>query len=87
MTMHAETVLQIIADEMAMSSADLPRQARLHELGIDSLRLLELGMNIEERLQITIDDRAFSTFQSIDDIIAFVEANCAAGPQSSRSSA
>jgi acyl carrier protein len=70
----SETVLELIAEELKVPRAQIPTDVPLHDLGIDSLRLLELSMNVEERLNITIADEALPTFSGVADLIAFVRA-------------
>jgi acyl carrier protein len=71
----SEGVLELIATELKIPRAALKTDVPLHDLDIDSIRLLELGMDIEDRFKIVIADEAFATFRTLDDLVAFIRAN------------
>lgn len=49
---------------------------RLTELGADSLDLLELSMNLEEKFEIKIDDDIINTDFTVRDVIEIVKKEC-----------
>jgi acyl carrier protein len=77
--MIAERVTAILAEQAMLDPADISRDARLAELGIDSLGLVECIFGIEESFGITVPFNANTPEQpgfdisSVAAIIAEVE--------------
>jgi acyl carrier protein len=87
---HAEIeaeVIAILAEQLLMAPSDIPRDARIDELGLDSLGKVEAIFALEERFGITIPfnanepDQPDFDFVTVPGIVAGVERLIAtAGP-------
>ena len=76
----AARVVAIIAEQAQMAPGDVPLGASLEDLGLDSLRLVEVIFAIEETFDVTVpfnaNDPGASPFDtsSVSAVIAAVEA-------------
>ena len=69
-----ETVKKILADQLRINEEDILPSSRIKEdLGADSLGILELLMTIEEEHGIVIPDEEIATFETVEDIVAYLE--------------
>lgn len=69
-----ETVKKILADQLRINEEDILPSSRIKEdLGADSLGILELLMTIEEEHGIVIPDEELATFETVEDIVAYLE--------------
>lgn len=69
-----ETVKKILADQLRIDEEDILPSSRIKEdLGADSLGILELLMTIEEEHGIVIPDEELATFETVEDIVAYLE--------------
>lgn len=71
------TIREFLKERLPVQPERVVPDARLKDLGVDSLMLLELIFECEERLNITIVDNDV-TPRTIGDLIAFVERNAKA---------
>jgi acyl carrier protein len=69
----AEEVRKVIAFHLPVAVAELTEDAKLTDLGADSIDLYEVIMSLEEKFGITIDDRDAQRFVTVGDAIAFVK--------------
>lgn len=69
---HTNLILSTIAQNMRLKIAVHP-QSTLKELGFDAMGLVELLVKIEERLNVTFDDRDMLEFECVQDIINAIE--------------
>lgn len=66
-----DQILEIVAEHLDMDKAEITKESKFEDLGIDSLDAVELVMKLEEGLGVQLDlDR---DLQTIDDLVAFVE--------------
>jgi acyl carrier protein len=76
--MPQDTVLadltQVLADVAGIDPADVTLEARFgHDLGIDSLMLVEVVVAAEDRFGLVIADDDWSRFVTAGDVVAYVE--------------
>ena len=65
----AEVVLEILADKLEVAKGQLTPEAKLeHDLGADSLDVVVINMELEERFEISIPDERAETVQTVGDI-------------------
>ncbi len=69
----AEEVRKVIAVHLPVAVTELTEDAKLTDLGADSIDLYEVIMSLEEKFGITIDDRDAQRFVTVGDAIAFVK--------------
>jgi len=69
----AEEVRKVIAFHLPVAVTELTEDAKLTDLGADSIDLYEVIMSLEEKFGITIDDRDAQRFVTVGDAIAFVK--------------
>tara|TARA_B100001063_G_C16352182_1_gene351874 strand:+ start:184 stop:408 length:225 start_codon:yes stop_codon:yes gene_type:complete len=71
----SEVVYQIIKEILTDDESKLVPTARLiDDLGADSLTAVEIVMEVEKKLDITIDDSEVDNIVTIQDVINIVEA-------------
>ena len=71
----SEVVYQIIKEILTNDESKLVPTARLiDDLGADSLTAVEIVMEVEKKLDITIDDSEVDNIVTIQDVINIVEA-------------
>lgn len=71
-----EKVKEIIVDTIGCSADDVKLESRLEEdLSMDSLDAVQVNMNIEEQLGITIPDEMLTELKSVKDIVEYLENN------------
>ena len=71
-----EKVKEIIVDTIGCNADDVQLESRLEEdLSMDSLDAVQVNMNIEEQLGITIPDEMLAELKSVKDIVEYLENN------------
>lgn len=71
-----EKVKEIIVETINCNPDDVKLESRLEEdLSMDSLDAVQVNMNIEEQLGITIPDEALADLKSVKDIVEYLEKN------------
>ena len=69
-----ERVQAILAKQLRVDPARVVPEARIKkDLGADSLDILQLLMRIEDKYGITIPDEALATFETVSDVVAYLE--------------
>jgi acyl carrier protein len=68
-----ETLQSILAEELKLAPETLTGAARLEDLGVDSLALLELMFKIEDRFNLKIKDDIPRTLITIQDVVAYID--------------
>ena len=69
----AEEVREVVAFHLGPGKAAITEEARLTDLGADSIDLYEVIMSLEEKFNINIDDRDAQRLITIGDTIAFIK--------------
>ena len=69
-----ERVREILAKQLRVDPARVVPEARIKkDLGADSLDILQLLMRIEDKYGITIPDEALATFETVSDVVTYLE--------------
>lgn len=69
-----EKVQAILARQLRVDPAIVTPEAQIKkDLGADSLDILQLLMRIEDQYGITIPDKALATFNTVGDVVAYLE--------------
>ena len=72
-TMFAK-VQAILARQLRVDPAKVVPEAQIKkDLGADSLDILQLLMRIEDQYGIVIPDRALATFETVADVVSYLE--------------
>jgi acyl carrier protein len=67
-------IKQIIASVAGMDAQKISDHARLREeLNLDSLSLLEIGVDVDMAFQLGLPDESYREVRGIDDMVALVE--------------
>ncbi|MBQ9679143.1 MAG: acyl carrier protein [Ruminococcus sp.] len=71
-----EDLKKILDEQLHLNGMEINLDSRIKEdLGADSLDILQLLMTIEEDHGITIPDEELATFETVGDIVKFLESN------------
>ena len=71
-----EDIKNIIVEELDIDPERITESTSLaDDIGADSLDVLQMLMTIEEEHGITIPDEELATFETVGDILAFLEKN------------
>ena len=69
-----EKVQQIIVDELGVEASEVNLAASISDdLGADSLDAVELIMAIEDEFEIKVSDEAAQAFETVQQIVTFIE--------------
>ncbi|WP_085833470.1 acyl carrier protein [Clostridium merdae] len=69
-----EEIRDLIANRTTLSVIVITMQASLKDdLNLDSFDLAELAMELEDTFEVTILDEQLVRFQTVSDIVAFIE--------------
>ena len=71
-----EEVRRVIAKQLRIDEAKVTIESKIKDdLGADSLDVLQLLMTIEEDMGITVPDEELATFNTVGDVVAFLESH------------
>ena len=69
-----EKVQAILARQLRVDPAVVTPEAQIKkDLGADSLDILQLLMRLEDQYGITIPDKALATFNTVGDVVTYLE--------------
>jgi acyl carrier protein len=69
-----EKVQAILAKQLRIDAATIKPESRIkNDLGADSLDILQLLMTIEEEYGVTIPDEQLAAFETVEDVVKFLE--------------
>ena len=69
-----EKVQAILARQLRVDPAIVTLEAQIKkDLGADSLDILQLLMRLEDQYGITIPDKALATFNTVGDVVTYLE--------------
>lgn len=69
-----EEVKDILVEQLHLEPGKVTLEAKIKDdLGADSLDILQLLMTIEETRGITIPDEELATFETVQDIVSYLE--------------
>lgn len=67
-----ERVQKVLAKELSMDMGEITLASNFEELGIDSLDLVEMVMQLEEEFDITFDET--EKLKTVNDVVEYVTA-------------
>ena len=71
-----EKVVKIIVDKLGVKESEVTPEATFTgDLGADSLDTVELVMEFEKAFDVQVEDEAAEKFQTVGDVINYIEAN------------
>ena len=71
-----EKVKSLLVEELQIDEEDITLDAELSaDLGINSLELADLVYLCEERFNIVIDDEELHNFNTVGDVVRYLESN------------
>ena len=71
-----EEVRKILVEQLYLTDVEVKPESRIKaDLGADSLDVLQLLMTIQEEKGIVIPDEALATFETVQDIVDYIEKN------------
>lgn len=71
-----EEVKKVLAKQLRVDEAKITLDSKIKDdLGADSLDVLQLLMTIEEDMGITVPDEELATFNTVGDVVAFLESH------------
>lgn len=71
-----ETVRDIIATQLGMDANKIkPESDLINDLGLDSLDIVELGMTLEEKWNLVIEDEDMGKIKTVADVVKYIENN------------
>lgn len=71
-----ETVRDIIANQIGLDKSRITLESDIiKDLGLDSLGVVELVMEIEDKYGLVADDDAVATLKTVGDVVKYIEAN------------
>ena len=71
-----EKVVKIIVDKLSVPASEVTPEATFTgDLGADSLDTVELVMEFEKAFGIQVEDEAAEKFQTVGDVINYIEAH------------
>ena len=73
--MEFEKIRAIICNLLEIEEAKVTPETQLEDLGVDSLDMIDMVMDIEDEFGIEVTDEALEKFDTVRDIVNFVE-NC-----------
>ena len=69
-----EKVCSIIAEQLGIKKETVSKESDvINDLGADSIDILQLLMTLEEESGITIPDEKLATFETVGDIVTYLE--------------
>ena len=69
-----DKVQAILAKQLRKDPAIITREAKIkRDLGADSIDILQLLMKVEDQYGIVIPDMALATFETVGDVVAYLE--------------
>ena len=68
-----EAVAELLADRLECEVSDIKMQSTFHDLGIDSLDTVDLLMELEDKLDISIELN--EKVETVGDLVTFIEKN------------
>ncbi len=69
----ATVLYEVVAKEMNTTVSAVEEATSLQDLGVDSLEMIEIVMNVEDRLGIAINDRELREVTSMPELLALIE--------------
>ncbi|MCD7775051.1 MAG: acyl carrier protein [Clostridiales bacterium] len=68
-----EKIRTIISEQLDIEEEEITMDTTLDDLGVDSLDLIDIVMDLEDEFDLEVPDDALERFTSVGDVVAFVE--------------
>ncbi|MCQ2770868.1 MAG: acyl carrier protein [Clostridia bacterium] len=69
-----DTLKKIISRQLGIEEDDITVETRImDDLGADSLDIVEMVMGIEEETGVSIPDEVVATFETVGDVLNYIE--------------
>lgn len=68
-----EKIQKLICEQLKISEDRVTIDTTIDDLGVDSLDLVELVMDIEEEFYVEVPDDSIETIKTVGDLVKFVE--------------
>lgn len=72
-----EKLIPLIADAADVDAAEIKAEARLRGYGIDSVRVVELVVGIEEVFGVKVRNQDLATLHTVADLAAYIDKHLA----------
>lgn len=63
----------LLDDASGADTDDITRDARLHDLAIDSLSMIELVVKIEDEFKVRLDENIVQDWNTVSDVIVYID--------------
>ncbi len=74
--MILEKVKVILAEQFDIDEADINTETDLqHDLGADSLDVVDLLMSIEDEFEVEVPDEEIENIRTVGELVSYLEAN------------
>ncbi len=71
--MAFDKIRAIISEQLDIDESEITPDTTLEDLGVDSLDLVDIVMDIEDEFELEVPDDALERFTTVGDVVAFVE--------------
>ena len=68
-----ETVKSMIVDRFGVKDNDVTNQMAFDDLGADSLDVVELVMELEDKYNIQFDDERISNLKNVGEVVDYID--------------
>ena len=69
-----EKVVEIIVEKLNCEASEVTPEANFSsDLGADSLEVMELVMDLEDKFEITIEDEQAENLKTVGDVVNYIE--------------
>lgn len=67
-------VIEVVGDKCNLKTEDLNRDKTFEQLGLDSIDVVEVAMELEERLDLEIPDEIIEKFDTVNKLVDHIKA-------------
>ena len=68
-----KAVIEVISESLGLGVEEITKESSLNELNIDSLSLIGILIDIEDKFEIEIPDEEAEKFQTVEDVIEYIK--------------
>lgn len=66
-------LVPLLDEASAADTDDITRDAKLRDLAIDSLSMIELVVKIEDEFKVRLDENIVQNWNTVSDVIAYID--------------
>lgn len=66
-------LVPLLDEASAAETDDITRDAKLRDLAIDSLSMIELVVKIEDEFKVRLDENIVQNWNTVSDVIAYID--------------